>query len=140
MHHTLTMGRDQGLGNLDGIAKSLGERKRAALQTLRQCLAFEVLHHQKIDAVFPAELIERADERVVQARYQPRLALEALLQFRRIGKMCGENFNRDGAIEPRILRLVDFTHSPLPNEAKDFEVCDVSTRFQGHRRRVISFA
>ena len=53
-----------------------------------QRLAFQVLHHQEVDAVLVADVVQRADVRMVQRGDGLRFALEALLHLGVLRK-CG---------------------------------------------------
>ena len=44
----------------------------------RQRLAFEMLHHQEVDALVAADVVQRADVGMIQRRDGPRLALEPI--------------------------------------------------------------
>ena len=57
----------QRVGDLDGVLQYLLDRQRTFLQALRERLAFEIFHHQKINSVLMADVEERADVRMVQA-------------------------------------------------------------------------
>ena len=52
-------------------------RERALGKPRRQRLAFEVFHHQEVDALVAADVVQGADVRMVQRRDGARLALEA---------------------------------------------------------------
>ncbi len=56
------------------------ERQRALLQPLGQRVALQVLHDQEVDPVLGADVVQRADVRVVQAGDGLRLTLEPLLE------------------------------------------------------------
>ncbi len=71
----------QGIRDLDGHRERLIQGQRALLQPLRQRVALQVLHDQEVDPVLGADVIERADVRVVQAGDGLRLALEPLPQI-----------------------------------------------------------
>ena len=67
-----------------------------------------------------------ADVGMVQRRNGARLALHALLQFRRRRKMGSQNFHGDGAIEARIARAIDLAHAARAKRRLDFvgtELC-----------------
>ena len=82
MDHAVAMGVIERAGNLDGIAQRLIQRQRPFLQPLRERIAFQILHHQVIDVVLLADIVERADMRVIQAGNRAGLTLEALAQLR----------------------------------------------------------
>ena len=91
--------------------RSAFERQCTFLQTVSQCLAFDVLHHHEVHAVLAADVVERADVRMIQAGDSPRLALEAFFEPGVIGKVRRKNLDGDGAIKASVLGFVDFTHS-----------------------------
>ncbi len=59
----------------------LVEWQCALLQPLRQRLAVEILHDQEVDPVLGADVVERADMRMVQGGDRSGLALKPLLQI-----------------------------------------------------------
>ena len=65
----------------------------------RQGLCVQILHDQEVDPVLVADVVERANVRVVQAGDGLRLALEPLFQIRVRGDVLGEDLDGDGAIE-----------------------------------------
>jgi hypothetical protein len=91
------------------------QRQWASFQTIGERLAFEILHHQKVHAVLRADVVQRADVRMLQAGDCLRLAIQSLLQFRVGGQVRGENFHRDGTIEAGIARAIDFPHATGPD-------------------------
>ncbi len=90
------------------------------MQALRERLAFDVLHHQKIGAVLVADVVERADVRMIQAGDGLCFALEALAQFGAIGEMSGQNFDRDDAVEARVAGFVHLAHSARTDGGENF--------------------
>jgi hypothetical protein len=51
----------QGIGNLNRVLQDLLNRQRTFLQSLRERLAFEILHHQEISPVLVAGVEEDTD-------------------------------------------------------------------------------
>ena len=66
--------------------------------TRGQCLTFQILHHQVIDAVLLADIVQGADMRMIEAGNGARLSLETLTQLRLGGEMLGKYFDRDRAV------------------------------------------
>ena len=116
----LAMRLVQRIGNLDCELQHLLDRQRASLQSLRERLAFDIFHHQKIDVVLVAGIEKRADVRMIQAGDGFRFALEPLAQFRAISEMRGQNFDRDGSIEARIAGFIHFAHSARADRGENF--------------------
>jgi len=108
--------RIQRVQNLARILHRLVDRQRPL-----ERLAFDILHHQ----VIRPDIVQRADMRMVQRRDRPRFPLEALGEFYR------GDLDRDGAIKPRITRLVHLTHAARADGREDFirtETCAGSLR------------
>ena len=114
VHDALPMGRVQRLGDLDGALERLLQRQRPLLQPLGEGLALQVLHHQVVDTVFLAHVVERADVGVGQTGNGLGLPLEALPENGVGGKLGGEDLQGDGAVQAGVLRPVDFAHPPAP--------------------------
>ena len=78
-----------------------------------------MLHDEVIQALVSAYVEECTDMRMVQARDQHRLALEALAAFRMIRKVLGKHLDGDRAMESSIERPIDFAHAPGRNQRLD---------------------
>jgi hypothetical protein len=100
-------------GNPD--SQALVQRQRASLQPFRESLAFQEFHDQEVGTVLRSNVVELADVRMVQCGDRPCLALHALLQFRRRGKVSGQNFDGYRAVEPGVERTVNFPMPPAPS-------------------------
>lgn len=70
----------------------------------------QILNYEEVHSVFTADVIQRADVRVVQTRHSACLLFEALSQLDVRRHMFREHFDRDNAIEPGGRGLVDLTH------------------------------
>src|SRR5262245_17353677 len=69
---------------LDGDAKCFVERQRATLVAGGERFAFDVLHCEKITSVNAAELVERADIRMIERRNGARFTQKPRLDLRRV--------------------------------------------------------
>jgi hypothetical protein len=87
VHDALTMGASEGVGDLRAEADGLSGGNRAALQPPMERLAFDVLHHQEIDAVLMPDVVQRADVRMIQLRDRARLSVEPLPRLGVLKKM-----------------------------------------------------
>ena len=67
-----------------------------------------------------ANVMQRADVGMVQARDGPSLAIEALPGVRTAGEMLGQDLDGDGAIEPRVAGAVDLSHAARTECGLDF--------------------
>ena len=65
------------VGDLRADAQHVGERQRPAREARGQRLALDQLHHQVVGVALAADVVQRADVRMVEARDRLRLALEA---------------------------------------------------------------
>jgi hypothetical protein len=57
------------------------------LETISQGFPFQVFHHQVINAVLLADIVERADVGMIQRRNRACLPIEPLLGFGVLGQM-----------------------------------------------------
>ena len=64
-----------------------------------------------------ADVVERADVRMIERRDRARLALEALAQLRVGRERRRQDLDRDRAVEPRVAGAVDFAHAAGANGA-----------------------
>src|SRR5580692_13145662 len=71
--------------------------------------------------------MQGADVGMVQCRDRVRFALEAF------GKLFVGNLNRDGAIQSRVTRLVDFSHAASAQWCNDLVGAQQSSGSQGHK-------
>ena len=72
---------------------------------------------------------------MIQVRNRSGFALESFFQIGAIGQMGGQDFDRDGAVEPRILSTIDFTHSSCANGREDFIGSESGAGLDRHVRR-----
>jgi len=98
MHDAATMSLVQCVGDLHSVLEDLLQRKRALFQAFRQRLAFHALHNEVVDSVLMADIIERANVRMIKAGDGFGFSLKALLANGITRKLFGKNFNRNGAI------------------------------------------
>ena len=87
------------------------QRNRTAPQPVGQRFALEILHHQKIDALLVAHVIQRADTRMIQRRNRARLAVESLSQLWVRGKMLRQDLDGHFAAQPRVAGAIHFAHT-----------------------------
>ena len=79
VYYSVLVSHYEGIGNLCPIPQSEVDWKLSPLDSLSQSLALQILHDQEVDPVFVADVIERANMRVVQGgdgaslTYQPSL-------------------------------------------------------------------
>src|SRR6187401_640588 len=93
------MGTIEGARELDRNPQCLLEWQRPALEPLLKRLTVDELHDQKIKTVFMANVMERADVRMIERGDRARLTLESLAPFGIVAYKLGQNFDRDCALE-----------------------------------------
>ncbi len=104
--------------DLDADPERLLLRQGALLQPVGERLAFEVLHHQVVDAVLLADVVEGADVGMVEGGGGAGLTLEARAAVGVLGEVRGQDLDGDGAVQARVARAVDLAH---PARAKGRE-------------------
>ena len=84
---------------------------RAFFQPLGERLALNAFHHQIIDPVLMADVVQHADVRMIQARDDLGFLFEALLAHGITRKLFRQDFEGNGALQPRIPCTIT---SPIP--------------------------
>jgi hypothetical protein len=123
---------------LRSFAKPKSSRRAPLLVSMMlagQRLAFQVLHHEEGGAALVADVEERADVRVIELRNGLRFAVEALAELRVGGQRAGKGFDRNGAIQPRIERLVNLAHAAGAQLGDDFIGAEAGA---GGQRQVVT--
>src|SRR5262249_37440804 len=116
-------------------AESFIEGQRATSEALSQRLAIEVLHHQVIPAAFLPDVVEGANMRVVEGGNSARLAFEALADLRPFSGVRRKHLDRDGTVQTRIARFVDFAHAARAEGRQDLVRAEASAGRKRHMDR-----
>ena len=82
--------------------------------------ALEQLHHEIRTALVLADVIDRADVRMVDRRDGARLTVEPFERDRVAGDGRRKDFDRDVAIEPGVAGAIDFAHATGTDRLEDF--------------------
>ena len=106
-------------GDLCSELQNLSDWKRPFGQAVGERLPGDQFHHQVARFVFAADVVERADVRVVQLRDRAGFALETLPQVGTRGEMCRQDLDGDVALEPAVPGAVHLTHATRPNPSDD---------------------
>src|SRR4051812_48652589 len=77
----------------------------------KECLAVQILHNQIVRPVVLADVMQRADVRMIEGRNRACLPLKPAAQIAILGDVSGKHFDGDGAIEARVAGSVDLTHA-----------------------------
>jgi hypothetical protein len=105
--------------DLPADAKHLVHRQPPLHKAIGERLPLDHLHHEVMRAALVPDVVERADVRMVQRRDRLRLALEPRLELRVRRKVARQNLDRDLALEPRVLRAPDLTHTACADGRDD---------------------
>jgi hypothetical protein len=124
MNDAKPMRRVERIDNRDGQFEHRFHRQRCAIDTPAQRLALQHFHHEKRMAVVLADVVQRADVRVIQRRRRACLALESLQSDRIARERVGQKLHRHLPSETRVLGAVDDAHSALPNLLEETIVRD----------------
>jgi hypothetical protein len=131
MRHAVAVRLVEGAGNLGPVLKHLRHWQRPLFQPRRQRLSFQVFHDNKINAVLPADVVQRADVGMIQAGDGFGLALETLPACRIVGEMRRKNLDGNSAVQARIPRLIDFAHPARAERRDNFVGAELRARGQG---------
>ena len=111
MHEALLVGAIQRPGNLDGNRQCLPQRKWSGREAISKRLALQVLHNQEVEAVMTADVVERADVRMIESGNRAGLALETTAELQIGADVPSQNFDRDGPLQAGISRTIHLTHA-----------------------------
>jgi hypothetical protein len=125
------------IGDRDRVAERLGERERTLRQPIGQRLAVQMFHHEKVGTCVAADVVNRADVRMVQARERLRLALEARLERGVRGDVIRQHLDRHGAPQARVGGLVHFAHATGAEGRSDFVGAEPCTWRECHWLRIL---
>jgi hypothetical protein len=81
MHDPSSVGLVEGVCNVNRELQRLGKRQRAPRQSVRQGLAFQVLHDEERRAVLLTHVVQRADVRMIEMRDRASFAVEPLAEL-----------------------------------------------------------
>jgi hypothetical protein len=104
----------------------------AFFETLEKRLALEQLHHEVVDAVLLADVVEHAEVGMVETGNGSRPALETRSTLGVLREFGRQHLDRDVATEPRVLRAVDLAHAPGADRGHDFVGAKANAGSEGH--------
>ena len=104
------------------------ERQRAFREPLRQRLAFEILHDQKVDAVLVADVVEVQMCGWFRLEMAFGFALEALAQVARSARWSGRTLDGDDAVEARVAGAIHLAHAARAQWRREFHRAQVGCR------------
>ena len=115
VHDALGVRGIERVGDLDRDVERAIEGQRPARDLFLERAAVEQLHHHVLLAVVLADVVQRADVRMVQRRGDARLATEPVERLAARGQLRRQELQRDVPPEPHVFGAVDDAH---PSAAK----------------------
>ena len=131
----------EGLGKLPADADALADREsgvtaRAAfhlcVNQARERVALYQLHHEPAHTVALLEAVDLRDVGMIQRREGLGLALESRQALGVGGEGRRKDLDRDVAVEPPVVRAVDFSHAASTQWRDDFVRTQATARRQRH--------
>ena len=135
VHHPLVVRVLQRLADPRHDRQRFGRGEVAARHRLPQRDALDELHHEVVEALAVAEVIDADDVRVIQPRHRPRLAGEALRERRVVLQVRVQHLDGDGPVERPVARPVDGPHPAGPDQLEAVEVGQPALELLGRQRR-----
>ena len=132
MNDASAMGVVQGVENPDDdVDLPVGGREAGRPLQRLEARSLEVLHHD-VDAPLRLQhVVDGNDARMRQPRAGARLAQEPL-DRQRVGVARGQGLDGDGALQHRVVRLVDVAHAAASEPALDAEaIVEVAGKIVG---------
>ena len=120
------------LASLDSVLQHLRRWQRPFFQPRPERYALYVFHDNEVNAVLTADVVQRADVRMIQAGDGFGLALEALTACHIVGEMRGKNLDGDRTLQSHITRLINLAHSARAERRDNFVGSELRARGQGH--------
>lgn len=133
MNDALTVRIVQRIRNVIRDCERAIERDGSVGETIGERLPLEVFHHQEIDPLVMAEVIERADVRMIENGNRSRLTVETSAGRRIRAEAFGEYLDRHRSIKAPIARAIHLTHSTGANGRDDFVGPDACARGENQR-------
>ena len=131
VHDALPMGALERSRDLFADRQDLVERQTSALDPARQRLSLDELHDQVVGLLIVADVVERADVRIVQCRDGARFALEARPRLRIGGERRRQPLDRDRAVEPRVAPAIHLAHAARAEQTGELIGTEARARGDG---------
>ena len=113
------------------IGSASSTRDRAALESLREIVAFDELHHQGGDAAAVFEAVDRGDVRMIEGGQRFRFALKAREPAGIGRERRWQDLDRDLALEARVGRPIHLPHPAFPDRRRDVVDAEARAGSQG---------
>ena len=117
--------RVQAIGDLDRQGKQSLCFNRLTRDHMLQRHALQEFHGDERSATLLADVVNRADVRMIQRRCGLGFTPEAFQRLRVVSNIFGQEFKRYKTVEARVLGLVNHTHPAASQSLEDAIVGDV---------------
>jgi len=87
------------VGDLHTVSQRLVDAERTSSQTIRKRLALEILHDEERNVLLGADVVKRADVRVIDLGNRSRFLLETLVKLH---ILRGQDLDCDDAVKARV--------------------------------------
>ena len=114
------MCRFERIGNLNRHRQQLFDFQNLPAHTLRQRLALEQLHHNKMLPLVLFDRVNRANVWMIQRGCRTRFSLESFQELGVARHFVRQKLYRDFPPEPRILGFIHHTHATAADFAEHF--------------------
>ena len=111
MNDALTMRTVQRISDLDRAREGRVERQRSLRQPRGERFAVDELHDEKVDALIVADVVDRADVRMVERCHRARLPFEPGSALRIGSPYRRQNLQGDVPAEPCVGGAEHFAHA-----------------------------
>src|SRR5213594_2783034 len=119
MNNSPGMGGVQRARQLDCDLQQVTGSDRLAIDEVLQGPPIEVLHNDKRTAVMLADIVNRANLRVIQSRGGARFNTKSFQRLRVACPFLGEELQRDSAAQANVFSLIDHTHAARSQAFQD---------------------
>ena len=125
MYNSLRMRGVERVGDLRADTSNLLNEQRLLADATVERLAFDKLHHQKMNALVLADFVDLRHAGMVQGGCRFGFDLEPAHATGILGHNHGQHLERHAPIEPGVRRQVHFAHAALAQTGDNAIVCDV---------------
>src|SRR6266566_2419684 len=106
-------------GKLDSNVQNLAGPKRLGVNALLQGLAIEILHDDKWATIVLADVVNRADLRMIQRRGRARFNTKSFERLRVLRPLFRQELHRDGAAQTSVFGFVNHAHTARSQPFQD---------------------
>lgn len=132
MHHAALVRSLQALANFNTVFQHLLGREWPPRQPVSQRLPFQKFHHQVVDAILMADIMQSANVGMVQSRYGAGFAIETLSGLGIVRQVAGQDFDRHRAVQACVLRSIHLAHAARTDRRKNLVRAETNSGGKGH--------